>query len=117
MIQVKLRLLALANFVTVDVDVYVLRFPQNLKPGIYTYRLSDSQVIDGIVTIGHIFQVDECFASQVRLIVIPLDGCHTVLIEAYHPLRNTCIIPIDFWIVYEVPKMIEEGLLLFIFVA
>jgi hypothetical protein len=60
------------------------------------------------MTIRHILEIDECLSSQIRLVVISLNGSHAVFVESHHSLgqigRVTC------WIILELSIMLEEVL-------
>jgi hypothetical protein len=110
-----LRLPALDNLVSINVDVDRFGLTKNLKARVDADWLPNSQVEDGVVTIGHVFQVDESFSSEIWLVMVSINCDHAVLIETYHPFRK--IRAIILRIISIVGIMIKEVLKLIVLFA
>jgi len=54
-VEVELWFLVIANLVSVDVNVDILRASEHLKSGVYGYGLANSDVEYCVVSIGDVF--------------------------------------------------------------
>lgn len=114
-IQVQLRLLAGTDLLTVDVDKDTLGSPEDFEPRVDSNRLTNSDIVDRIVSIRYVLQVDHRPSTKLWFKGIPVNCSDEVLVEILHPLRNTIVlVPVD---VAEVLKVVEEGLILHLLVA
>ena len=80
MIEIKLRLFAITNLISVDVHVDVRCFAHYFESRIYCDWLTYTQVVDGVMAVWDSFDVDECFAPQVWFVVVAFDGGHAVFV-------------------------------------
>lgn len=44
------------------------------------------------MSIWHIFEIDECFTPEIRLIIVPFDSRHAVLEEVFHSFWDSIVI-------------------------
>ena len=80
MIKIKLWLLAIANLFSINIDIYIWCLAHYLQSWINTYGLSNSEIVDCVMSIRNSFDIDECLSSQVWFIVVSFDGSHAVLV-------------------------------------
>ena len=106
MIQVKLWFFAEGDLLSIDVDKYALCSSQDLQPGIDSDRLANTKMEDRVVPIWYMLQIDVRFATQIWLIVISLNGCHSIFVESHHPFWY--VVNQGTWIVNVILIMLKE---------
>jgi hypothetical protein len=60
------------------------------------------------MTIGYILEINKCLSSQIRLIVISLNGSHAIFIKSHHSLWQ--ISRVTRWIILKFGIVLEEVL-------
>lgn len=88
MIEIKLWLFVVTDFLTVDIDVNIFGLSEDLESRVDGDRLADSQIIDRVVAIRNILQINKGLSSQIWFVMIPFNGGHRILVEAKHPLGD-----------------------------
>lgn len=88
MIEIKLWLFVVTDFLTVDIDVNIFSLSEDLESRVDGDWLTDSQIIDRVVAIWNILQINKGLSSQIWFVMIPFNGGHRILVKANHPLGD-----------------------------